>query len=224
MYDFFLEKVKSEVKPDDAWDKKRLAEEVIPFITGIQNPIVHTHYVKKLAEVLGVTTDTIESMAKKKAVASTATRAAFVKDEPVEKQKREEVLQKMILSRLFQSENPYGTADDIFPILAPEDFSIPSYAKLVNSFLQYRHEAPQFEPNAFSRSLPAELSSVCDELYLYTGPDLLQEDLLRMALELKKIALREQITRLIAAGSEIAQQELAGLTGRLKEVEKRLVS
>ena len=47
IYDFLIKVAQKKYSEDTSFDKKKIGEEVIPFIERITNPIVRSHYVKK---------------------------------------------------------------------------------------------------------------------------------------------------------------------------------
>jgi len=52
IYDFLIKVAQKKYSEDTSFDKKKIGEEVIPFIERITNPIVRSHYVKKISSIL----------------------------------------------------------------------------------------------------------------------------------------------------------------------------
>ncbi|MBI3366364.1 DNA primase [Candidatus Roizmanbacteria bacterium] len=54
VYDFLIQMFQKKYPDDNPFNKKKIGDEIIPFIERIHNPIVQSHYLKKLAEFLNV--------------------------------------------------------------------------------------------------------------------------------------------------------------------------
>jgi DNA primase len=65
IYDFIIDKAVKKYSQGDVFSKKEVAAEVIPLISSIQNPIVKSHYFKKLGTILEVDPDSVLSLATK---------------------------------------------------------------------------------------------------------------------------------------------------------------
>lgn len=61
-YDFIIDLSQRKYSAHDAYGKKQIAEEVAVFIEKIKNPIVQSHYVKKIASILDVSEASIEAL------------------------------------------------------------------------------------------------------------------------------------------------------------------
>ncbi len=117
-------------------------------------------------------------------------------------------------------------SDSVFGQLEPNDFTFPVYRKIVDAFLEYKKNYPKImSSTAFCDSLPAELQPACNELYLFSPADLSldKEVVVRMALEIKRYSLKQQISDLVQNPEDHQKdKDLSIFTTRLKEVEKMI--
>jgi DNA primase len=225
VYDYIIKKALKKYPSDAAFDKKKVGEEVGPFIAEIKNPIIQSHYVKKLAKSLEISEDSVQTLIRnyQKKTKKPIDFLPKALTQP-KKQNRDELVEKYILARLFQSEKIYATADILAQILAPEDFSTGSMQKIFRQFLQYKSSHPEGQINQFCDGLPAELQPVCNELFLYeVGDDRVTTDskaLEKAALNMKKEALKRAY---IEASSDPDEQERPShIKAQLEEVDKRI--
>ncbi len=230
IYDFIIELAQKKYPKDDPFSKKKIGDEVISYIERITNPIVRSHYIKKVADLLGVSESSIMELMrrlKQKRKQGQYFRTGVKKSTD---SSREMNIQKYVLSMLFQSQDPYEVADKAFAIIEPEDFSQESVIKIVRQFIDSKKQPNQkFKTQAFSHSLSPELQSVFDELYLYASYDveLEESNLDKLLYEIKKNSLKRQIKNLMVTKEIPTSKEqdlLRGVSNQLKEVEKKLLS
>lgn len=62
VYDYLIDSAQHRYPDGTSFSKKKIAEEVMPFIERITNPIIKSHYIKKMASVLEVSEESIGSM------------------------------------------------------------------------------------------------------------------------------------------------------------------
>jgi len=225
VYDFIIDLAKKKYPSDTPFDKKNLANEVIFFLEKIQNPIVQSHYLKKLAELLTVSESSVYSLIrdvrKKKKLKTTP----FVKS-PIKKISidREALVFKYLLSRIFQSEDPFKMVSHVFKVLDVDDFFLPSHQKIIETLTTYKKKAEFFNLKDFTQILTPPLASVFDELYLYASSDLIfeGENLTRLIYGAKKIALKKKLMSLF--DQEGSTKNIQEITHQLNEVEKKLSS
>lgn len=230
IYDFIIELAQKKYSGDDPFNKKKVGDDVIPYIEKIANPIVRSHYIKKLAELLDVSESSIMELIRR--LKQKRRQGQFFKTQPKKEvdEGREANIQKYVLSMLFQSQNSYKIADKVFNIVGPEDFSQESIVKIIKQLIEFKKKHSQkFTVREFSNSLSSELHPVFDELYLYASYDveLEQVDLEKLLFEIKKNALKRQIKELMASKEAPTSKEkklLIGMSVELKEVEKNLLS
>ena len=227
IYDFIIDLSIKKNKGQDAFSKKNIGNEVIPFIANIKNPIVRSYYVKKLAEVLEVETYAIELLIKKQLYKRKAKQQVVLIKKSSEKD-RYQLLQMYVLSLIFQSEKPFTMLEKIFKILDEEDFSTVSYKKLLQRFSNFKTASPDLQSNQenwqekFASFLPSELIPVFNELTLFDiaifDQNILEKELEKIICEFKRLSLKRRIKNKIDDVPEV--KRLAKL---LSEMEKRLI-
>lgn len=235
IYDFIINLAQKKYPGESAFDKKKIGEEVGPYISMIKNPIISAHYTKKLSKILEISEEALSSLLRQYQN-KTSRPVSFVTKESVKKPSqlnRFELMEKYLLSYIFQHGEVYKMIDSIEGTISTSDFAIPAYQKIFQKFLEYRTTHPIENIKEFCDSLPAELLSACNELFLYNIEDL--QELLpkntnekvfleKIALEIKKNALKKDIHVLLTKSGEdpAREEELATKHSILKEVERKM--
>lgn len=221
-YDFVIQKSNDKYNLKEAFGKKEFADEVLVYIGKIKNPIIKSHYVKKVADMLQVTESSVDAeirkLGKLKKTTFVRRTATTSTDEP-----REISLQKYILSYLFQQNSSNSEWKEIFNVLTADDFSLPSYQKILAAFLQVPIE--QYMPNSFVESLPKELQPVFNEVYMYTSIEdtINTKQVQKIACEIKKAALKKKIAEVMVANETADRDQLLSKYNKeLTQVEKTL--
>lgn len=246
MYDFIIDISQKKYPEDDSFSKKMFADDVVPYIERIRNPIAQSYYVKKIARLLNVSENSVEILIKRIKQKSKSKQVFKLSQKKSNEGIRELTVQKYLLSLIFQSKNPHKIADKIFKIISPEDFFIPAFQKITKIFINNQAKSTtEFSAKKFINQLDKELQPVFDELYLFASSDadlILNEvrdseskvqqafdeqKIERLVYEIKKLSLKRKITNLLCSGNSIyteSEQELKKFNRELKEVEKKLVA
>jgi len=227
IYDFLIKVAQKKYSEDTSFDKKKIGEEVIPFIERITNPIVRSHYVKKISSILGVSEvsiETIMSRIRRKRKQLVSFKPSF---QPKSKEEREVIIERYLLSYIFQEEDPSIAAGKIFSIISWDNFLLPSHQKVAKFFLDNNGQK-RFDLNRFVAKLSPELRQIFDELYLFSSSEhnLSSENISKLAIEIKRYYLKREIKKILAEKeeSEKRKNELLSLSNNLKEIEKKLIS
>ncbi|MDO8610036.1 MAG: DNA primase [bacterium] len=227
IYDYLIEIAQKKYPENNPFDKKKISEEVIPFMQRITNPIVQSFYIKKLALLLDVSESSIELMIRRmrKVYVSKPT----LKPKSVEPS-REQTIQQYLLSTLFQSEEGYLIADKLSLIIESKFFTQVSYQKIYDAYIEFKKSNPlKFDFVLFAKSLSDQLRPVFDELYLFASSDLAsdKENVVKLAYEIKKNYYKHSLQNILAKSGEVdenGKKELSHLSNELKEVEKKLMT
>lgn len=227
IYDFLIESAQKKYSDETSFSKKKIADEVLPFVEKISNPIVKSHYVKKISNILNVSEKSIESMLfiiKKKRKQQLSFKP---KNRLFSKENRQILIERYLLSCLFQEEDGFKISKKIFSVLELNDFIIPAHQKILEIFLSEKKEDNKFNLNKFINRLTPELRQVFDELYLFASIDqpLSEVSLDKLIAEIKRFAIKREIKKILE-GDETKEkkQKLTFLSNQLKEVEKTLLS
>ncbi len=227
VYDFLMNISQKKYPVEDPFNKKKIGEELIPFIGRIKNPIVQSYYIKKLAKFLNVSETSIETMIKREKLKKKRT-IFFKTTNKKSSLPREQIIQKYLLSLICQSEDPYAMTDQIAKILQPSDFSVVSYQKIYQFLLESKNYMPdKFIIGNFIDNLPSELRAVFDEIYLFASSELglEKEKVEKLAYEISKYSLKRKINLILSKNNESQsdiKDQLVQLNRKLKEVEKML--
>ncbi len=229
LYDFIIDHALKNYEEDTPFSKRKIGDEVTPFIERIRNPIIQSHYIKKLATILDVSEASINSIIKKLRQKKGQNQIFKSSFKITGKDNREVTIQKYVLSILFQTPEPYKIADKFFNIIKPTDFSVLSFQKIAEAFVEYKNEHPKkFDTKNFILQLSRELQAAFDEIYLYASydEDFKEENLDKLLYEIKKYALKRQIAEAISSmdSSPNKQDEFLKMTSvMLKDVEKKIL-
>jgi DNA primase len=227
IYDFLISSAQKKYPEESAFAKKKIGEDVIPVIEKISNPIVKTFYVKKLANILEVSENTVENLISQLKIKKKQLSLNKIKySKPVE-DIRELTIDKYVLSIVFQSEDPSKTYRSVFEILKPEYFLHPSFEKISRLFFEEIGKKGKVDISHFGQELPDELRPIFDEIFLFASADhnLANESLDRLVNEIKKYYLKREIKKILSEEeSPENKKQLKKISENLKEVEKTLIS
>ncbi|PIV09550.1 DNA primase [Candidatus Roizmanbacteria bacterium CG_4_10_14_0_8_um_filter_36_36] len=229
IYDFLLNFFQKKYSISKPFGKKKIGDEMVIYLEKIKNPIVQSHYIKQLANLLSVSDSIIEGLIRKLKYKTKRKMSSFVTTKSSHEQNRDLILQKYLLSFIFQSNDPYQTEESVSRIVNLEDFSFPAYQKVYQSFLEYKKNHPgQFNLQKFAKVLAQEQLSVFDEIYLFASHDIELEtkNAEKISYQLKKTSLKRKITELLSSKEEMAEEkrkQLRELNKQLNQVEKTIV-
>lgn len=226
VYDHIIDTLFTRVDEKDPFSKKHFIEGAVPYIDTIENPIVRTHYVQKVAGLLKSTEDNVLSLLREnKRNSRKPTYAAEKLAGGSDKhQDRLETLAKRILSILLTQSLPKQVVGEVYEILPPDVFSLPAQRLLFEKYQTFISEQPSDDSSAFVQSLTPELRPVYDELYLYAST-IEQGDakyLIRLALEFRKMHIAQTIQSLSRQSEHDADDTISSLNADMVAVEKRL--
>lgn len=241
VYDYFLSSVAKRYDITSAFGKKKAAEELLPVIAKIDNTIVQAHYVKKTAEALNVSEETVtEGMKRARKMILTEN---LSRPDVAGTDKEEEVLtssqrlELYVLALLLQGETQQLTPQ-FFREITQEDLTNAAVARIVGLLLPYIEALPEgtpFSVGDFAAHIPNELMPVLDEANLWDLSNLDDEpghftkEWTKAMRDLRKNIVKRTIRTLITRmktetlddnSLETLQKELAQRSGELKALEK----
>jgi DNA primase len=220
VYDFLLQLFAKKYPPSDPFNKKQIGDEIAPFLYAITNPIVQSYYIKQLAKLLDVSEDAagrvVRGYRKKRLVRQ------YKPEVEVKKPGRDLVIQHFLLEQLLHSPSLAPHMAEVQDLITEEVFTAPAYGKLFTKLKEKASLPGPFDINEFIKTLPAELASVADELYLKASSE--EQDtaksLKHIAYEIKRNYLRGQLKNILNSDSEANEEKLKDLQAQLKELEK----
>jgi DNA primase len=236
-YDYVIDSSLKKYDPHSPIDARRIVSEIAKFIVPIENLVVKSHYVKKLAKILDMGEETLETQLQKdwrKNVFQTTSGRPVVESEKPTTRSRIQVIEEYLLSIILQSNNPSDYLILIAPRLSGEDFSDPVLGKIYQllwsivsnpkSDVAIPHQ--NFDIKQFAKLIPEELLPAFDRLYLSeinldfgNDQDILSE-VQKTAWEIKELSLREKLRKI--SDRMKSDQESDDLTEQFSEITRAI--
>ncbi|MBI4062341.1 DNA primase [Candidatus Gottesmanbacteria bacterium] len=223
IYDYFISSALKRYDLQTPFGKRKISDELLPVLGGIENIIVQSHYIKKLAGVLDTSIEAIsEGIAK----------AAKVRQRPSDStdqtrgvsKSRSEKLALYIGALILQGETrPWY--EELIAQVNLADINHPAISKLLVSLGTYLSDHTEFSVKSLASVLPAELVSTLDEAFLLDigasleGKERRGLEWQRALRELKRDILHRKIKNLTSQVGESPQVELVKLSAALKQLE-----
>lgn len=213
VYDFYLDSAVSR-HGLDVVGKTRIGRELLPIWKNIEDEIVKAHYVKKLAEVLGVEEEDIRQQMVKSQVPklnSQIPKNNQMTNERMKKSRRE-VVEEYIVGLALRGSKANLLATKPMNQMIKTDF----WKKVIDQVAGFKPQTPIRE---LIKQMPAELRGRVEELMLNEeepAGDEWEKEWKEAAGELETIGIREQITGY--KHQEGKMKEVAKLAKRLSEL------
>ncbi|QQG40834.1 MAG: DNA primase [Candidatus Levyibacteriota bacterium] len=232
VYDFLLEKVLSEVSVKSAEGKKRASDDLLPIFNNIENEVVKEHYLKKLAQEIDTTYESVVKQTQH--FAKQAKEDVFIK-RAKDARSRKEIIEEYLLSLLLQYKIPQQIVEKIQKDNILFSFSVPSYQKIAEHFFSYTKAHSTIDMQVFLKGLPSELFDSFDRCYLLPLPLFIDdkahlEEILKIEKELYLVSLRENLKKISDQLKKnekeeteeflALQQEFSRLTSLLSDAQK----
>ncbi|OGH38885.1 MAG: DNA primase [Candidatus Levybacteria bacterium RIFCSPLOWO2_01_FULL_38_21] len=227
VYDFLISVFLKKFSKESAEGKKKITQNLLPFISQIDNEIIKEHYLKILGKELDASLETLQKEMEKigKKEPDNLDIAKTKKD----KRGRKEILEEYLLSLILQSKNTKDSLRFCDEILGSYEFELPSYQKIFENLKLYFIKNQNFSGKLFAKSLPKETLSLFDACYILPLPKFEElekytQELEKVAKELKVLYLKNKI-RIIAQKinkKEIEKEEMKSLQRQLSDLVKLL--
>jgi len=216
IYDYFLDSVKKRFDLGSAYGKRKASDELLPVVSMIKNPIVQSHYIKKIAEVFDIGQDAVLAGMKtqKKSLQYVASLPQN-KTSEAEELTRQEKMEVYLLSLLVQ-----GDVKELFKeidaVNIVGDLKHIGVRRIIEKLNEYLLGHATFTIQAFIESLPKELVPVVDRAYLYDIGDLLENqtdfkaEWTKTVKDLQSLIIREKIKKLSIASKTDEDEDIQG--------------
>lgn len=222
VYDFIIDNAFAKYGEEGIIGKKKIGNEILPFLVTIDNTIVLSHYVKLLARRLEVSEESIEM-----AIAAQQKKSKLVPVVTVEqpKKERQELLEEYVLSLVTQSQKPHEILEKVMTVITPEDFNELPVRKIFELLSGYLKNHESFDVKDFSGLLTTEIEPTFDRAYLRDMESALadkavfDQELRRAIYGLKKLALRRKLHTL---STKLQTEEESGDTGKIGSLQVEL--
>lgn len=230
IYDYLIDRFTQEFDKDTGAGKKKIGDNILPFLAFVDNEIVKEHYLKKLSGVLDTSFENLKTeleKATKKEIVGEA-----VTSQKKDRRGRREILEEYLMALLIQLEDRKEAVRKTSEILLDYDFEISAYHKIYGALKVFSLSEKSFQTGELVKSLPQEVIPVFDTCFLMPlpkleGEDKYMEEILKVAGELRftfiKDRIREVAQTLNTKGKEgeeftKLQKELSTLVTTMQEL------
>ena len=230
VFDHLLGKALERFDKSTADGKRKIGDEVIPTLARIANPIVQSHYLSKLAGLLGVSEEVIIETAKKLTKKEELGKTGSVSPTSTQGQaiSRQQLLEEQFLALILQSPDLTEILKEEKWTIKPEIFTNQALRKIFEKLYLYLAKQPQFMIKDFVKILPQELVPTLDQAYLLDLASILDDkklferELEKTAAEIKKIYCKNKLLALSAKMKEVSKEELESLTQEYRQIAAEL--
>lgn len=227
IYDYYLKSASSRYKTNQAEDKKKMAQELIPIWAKIADPVTADFYLQKLSAMLSVSEDVLKKeIARFKSAPSGSYKNILSEDTAVKKgvKDRRELLEEYLLSLLLKM--PFETVYvPSFPeTIFQKEVHRSIYVLLVLYLDTISFKGKSFRITDFVKSLPEELVVTIDELYLVEIEQKLESadpwkvEVETVVAQLKRILIKASLEKLSA---QIKNAQVFGELEQLNTLNRR---
>ncbi len=209
IYDFYIDSAKTRFGLDSPEGKRQIIDELSPLFSRISNQVIKSHYLKKLAEVLGVSEDAVLAEVDKKFIPPRQDYGGQAPN-PAEFQTRQERLEEYLLALVLV------LGGKMAPVVKRIDLMTLSQnaaAQIFSKLQSWFKQQTTWEINPFVATLPEELIGAVDSAYLTdlkqlgSDEEALTREIDKVLADLKKLAAKAKLTQLTQALKEAVSQK-----------------
>jgi DNA primase len=232
IFDFYIASALKRFDVSTAWGKKKIADEVAPILSGINDEVLQSHYAQNLANKLEIDTQVIWEKIQKSGsvlVAQKDNQQAFRQEE---KKDRRQVLSDYLFALCFQENRHQELVDSSLKELVGS----PGLVRVIEALEEYLSaHNDQFDSQEFVKKLPEELVAIFDSFFVYPLPEKLadpqaqdkeiaqiKKGLELISLETARKKLSGQIRQAEEAGKEAQIKKLSGQIDKIDQEIKQL--
>lgn len=197
IYDFIIDSALNNSDAKTVDGKEKILQKTLPFLAIIDNEVLKEHYLKKLADLLSTSLDSVIKQAGK----VLKKEAPSITTSTQKKESRQETLESYLLSLILQSENIKQSVLKTELSLAGISMSIPRYKRIFSELSAYCEKAQTATIKGFAEGLPEELRPAVDTLFLAPIPqfaeiELLAQEIEKVSLEVKSLSIKDALQKL----------------------------
>ena len=216
IYDYIIDIALDQNSPDTMEGKRQILQNTLPFLSPIENEVIKEHYLKKLAEKIDSSYDSLVQEAAKVGKPY----APQPKNEERKKVKisREEMIENYMLSLLLQSPQPIENLNLLENEPVENMIAIPSIERIITKLLETVKNKNELSIKEFAQKLPKELIETFDTCYLapipvFENKEEYEKELKRTIKEAKSLTIKK---RLVEIADQIEQKERKGVEDGLE--------
>lgn len=221
IYDYYLQSELKRLDPKNPADLKKIAQELLPIWAKISDDLIRERYIQKLSALLLIGEDVLrKNIDKIKRTGQNITQAigpSNIDDEVSSPQNRRDLLEKYLIILLLHIPKNHTYVPTFPEMLFLNETWKQLYVMLVLYFDSISFKPLSFQINEFVKTLPQELTSEIDQLFLtelddkLSSADKWQKELDSVISELKKALIKASLERLsyeIKSAQEFGKMEL----------------
>ncbi|KKS96354.1 MAG: primase, DNA primase protein [Candidatus Gottesmanbacteria bacterium GW2011_GWA2_43_14] len=219
IYDFVIEQAFAKYNPQEVNGKRKISEEIIPFLVKIRNSIVLSHYIKKCARDLDVTEESIEMAIEN--FNKTKNRPKIKAEVKNEVKNRQELLEEHFLALLLQSDKIHESLEKVETIISRDDFRQNAVSTILKLLEKQYHDKKKLKIEDLNMNISPEIAPVFDLAYMSDLGNfskdavLLEKELIKTAKLIRKMSLRGIVNDL---STKMKDLEKAGKTGEIEKL------
>ncbi|HVT00764.1 MAG TPA: DNA primase [Patescibacteria group bacterium] len=217
VYDFIIDSAIKESDKASAEGMKKILDRTLPYLAAIENEVIKEHYLKKLAEKLDVSLDSVTRQAQK----STKPEPKKVVSDINRQLTKEEKIETYLLSLIFQSPRPKEFLVTAKTVLDGIGLTNPSYEKVLKKLEDYTQTSTTFDASHFASYLPSELKMAFDTASIapiadFNSDEKLKTEIEKIAKQAKTTSVRAKLKKL---GTLIGEAEKEKDSQKVEELE-----
>ncbi|RJR14892.1 DNA primase [Candidatus Microgenomates bacterium] len=224
-YDFLIANAFASHNPQEAYGKKKITDEVLPWLAHIENVVVQSHYLTLLSQKLGMSEEKLSDLMQRKNKQTKLFVAQPQQTAQVKQQSPEEVIEEHLLALVLQSPDVSGAVTQVGERVDPSDMRHPVIKQIFMALIDAISTVP-FDIKAFASTLPAEILPTLDRLYLQeievqSDSELFTKELEHVIFAVKKYIVRRKIDETSAKLAQAQNAEQVEVVQTLQqEMEK----
>ncbi len=202
VYDFYIESSVRRFGTDTPEGKRQISDELSPILAKISNSVILSHYLKKLAQILGVSEEAVSEEVTKGQRLGERVKSVKPAAAPPLPESRQERFEQYLLSLVL----PLGeSALEPLTRLEPAWLDNSASAQAVMKLKAWLKGNKKPDINKFVATLPEELVAAVDQAYLTDLKDLnddeqaLTDEAIKTVYELKQMAVKAKLNQLSEA-------------------------
>lgn len=168
VYDYILNSALKKFNKNDAYGKKKIAYEILPFYSRISNSIVQTHYLSLLSKTIDIPEDQLRDEMNRIVKKQTLQIKKEVENNTKSRLNKEEYM----LALLLQNENKQLVLDVIDSETYKQlvkSVTSPGIKKIIEAFYSHLSHSKEdtYDSLRFIKTLESEIIPIADKCYLY---------------------------------------------------------
>ncbi len=219
VYDYLLKHTLESVDTGTAEGKKKVGDELLPFINQISNEIIKEHYLRKIADALDTSYESISKEIER--LVTKQDKSAAVPIAARSKRSKEEILEEYLLALITQSDKPKNALRSAIETLSDSITRDRAYHKIMDHLLFHFESTEHFDGKKFADGLPKELVPAFDTSILFPlppfdGEEKLLKEIENVSQKLKIVYIQDKMKKL---AQEIKEKEKTG--EEIEELQKK---